>query len=143
MKELIEKYREKGFKLTPQRLAMLKFLDGNTSHPTAEDIYRHIKTEYPTMSFATVYNTLQALRNRGEILEITIDPQKKHYDFNTKPHHHIVCLDCGKINDIFEDYSGALRLPQKIEKEFKFAGNHINFYGVCRQCQKRERRKKQ
>src|SRR3970040_1018742 len=67
MKELIQKYKDKGFKLTPQRLAILKFMEGNTSHPAAEDIYRHIKKEYPTVSFATVYNTLEALRDKGEI----------------------------------------------------------------------------
>ena len=143
MKELIEKYRGKGFKLTPQRLAMLKFLDGNTNHPAAEDIYKHIKSACPTVSFATVYNTLQVLRDKGEVLEITIDPQKKHYDPNTKPHHHIICLECSKIVDILEDYSGTLRLPHNIVEEFKPAGNHINFYGICRQCQKKERRKRQ
>ncbi len=141
MKELITKYRKKGFKLTPQRLAIMKFLEGNTSHPAADDIYRHIKKEYPTVSFATVYNTLQALKDKGEVLELTIDFEKKHYDPNTKPHHHIICIDCSKIGDIFEDYSEALRLPYHILKEFKPAGNHINFYGICRGCQKKQKRR--
>lgn len=141
MKELITKYKRKGFKLTPQRLAILKFLDGNTDHPTAEDIYSNIKRDYPTVSFATVYNTLQALRDKGDILEITIDPQKKHYDPSTKPHHHIICINCNKIGDIFEDYSEALRLPESIAEEFKPVGNHINFYGVCRECQKKQKRR--
>ncbi|MBI3398458.1 MAG: transcriptional repressor [Deltaproteobacteria bacterium] len=141
MKELIAKYREKGFKLTPQRLAILKFLDGNTGHPTAEDIYNSIKKIYPTVSFATVYNTLQTLGDKGEILEITIDPQKKHYDPNPNPHHHIICLGCNKIGDIFEDYSEALRLPNRIVEEFKPVGNHINFYGICRECQKKQKRR--
>lgn len=141
MKELISKYREKGFKLTPQRLAILEFLEGNTSHPSAEDIYRHIKYVYPTVSFATVYNTLQALKDKGEIFEITIDPQKRHYDPNTAPHHHIICVACNKICDIFEDYSEALRLPYHIVEEFKPVGNHINFYGICRGCQKKQKRR--
>lgn len=141
MKDIIAKYREKGFKLTPQRLAILNFLDGNTSHPSAEDIYRHIRAIYPTVSFATVYNTIQALKDRGEILEITIDPQKKHYDPNPEPHHHIICLECNKIGDIFEDYSKALRLPHRIAEEFKSVGNHINFYGICKDCQKKQKRR--
>ena len=141
MKEVISKYREKGFKLTPQRLAILKFLDGNANHPTAGDIYINIKKTYPAVSFATVYNNLQVLRDKGEILEITIDPQKKHYDPNPKPHHHIICIDCNRIGDIFEDYSGALRLPHRIVEEFKPVGNHINFYGVCRECQKKQKRR--
>ncbi|MBI5327279.1 MAG: transcriptional repressor [Deltaproteobacteria bacterium] len=143
MKELIAKYREKGFKLTPQRLAILKFLNGNTSHPTAEDIYSNIKKIYPTVSFATVYNTLQTLKDKNEILEITIDPQKKHYDPNIKPHHHIICIECNTIGDIFEDYSEALRLPDYIAMEFKPVGSHVDFYGLCIKCQKKERRKRQ
>lgn len=137
MRELIAKYKERGLKLTPQRLAILKFLDGNTSHPTAADIYREIKKAYPTISFATIYNTLQTLRNKQEILEITIDPQKKHYDPNTEPHHHIICVKCNKIADIFEDYSEALRLPHHIVKEFKPVGNHVDFYGICTDCRKK------
>src|SRR3972149_8187127 len=86
MKKLIAKYKERGLKLTPQRLAIFKFLEGNTSHPTAEDIYKHIKAIHPTVSFATVYNTLQALKGKSEILEITIDPQKKHYDPRSEEH---------------------------------------------------------
>ncbi len=141
MEKLIAKYREKGFKLTPQRLAILKYLDGNKRHPTAEDIYINIKGIYPTVSFATVYNTLEALKERGEILEVTIDPQKKHYDPNPEPHHHIICLKCNRIDDIFEDYSEALRLPEDIMDEFKPMGNHIDFYGICRQCQKNKKRR--
>ncbi len=52
----MERYRETGLKLTPQRLAILEYLDGNTSHPSAEDIYISVKEKFPTMSFATVYN---------------------------------------------------------------------------------------
>ncbi|MEK6591005.1 MAG: transcriptional repressor [Nitrospinota bacterium] len=137
MKELIEKYREIGFKLTPQRLAILRFLKGNTSHPTAENIYSQIKEVYPTVSFATVYNTLQALVDRGEVTEVTIDSQKRHFDPDPKPHHHIICIECNKIGDVFKDYSEALKLPENIVKEFKPVRNHINFYGICRECQKK------
>ena len=137
MKELISKYREKGFKLTPQRLAILKFLDGNTGHPSAEDIYNSIKKIYPTVSFATVYNTLQALRDRGEVAEITIDFQKKHYDPDLRPHHHIICTQCNKIADVFQDYSEALQLPYHIKDEFQATANHVNFYGICKKCQKK------
>lgn len=134
MERIVRKYRGKGFKLTPQRIAILKFLEGNTSHPTAEDIYTEIRKKYPTVSFATVYNTVQALRNRGEILEITIDPERKHFDPNPNPHHHIMCTGCGKIGDVFVDYSSALTLPEEVTMEFAVTGNHIDFYGVCSDC---------
>src|SRR3972149_10413434 len=82
MERIVSKYRGKGFKLTPQRIAILKFLEGNTCHPTAEDIYTEIKKRYPTVSFATVYNTVQVLKDKGELLEVTIDPARKHFDPN-------------------------------------------------------------
>lgn len=137
MERILRKYRGKGFKLTPQRIAILKFLEGNTNHPTAEDIYTEIKKKYPTVSFATVYNTVQALRDRGELLEITIDPQRKHFDPNPSAHHHIMCTGCGRIGDVFTDYSKALSLPEEVTKEFSVTGNHVDFYGVCSSCRRK------
>lgn len=134
MERIVRKYRGKGFKLTPQRIAILKFLEGNTNHPTADDIYTEIKKKYPTVSFATVYNTVQALRDRGELLEITIDPERKHFDPNPSAHHHIMCTGCGKIGDVFFDYSKSLGLPEEVTREFAVTGNHIDFYGVCSNC---------
>lgn len=134
MERIVRKYKGKGFKLTPQRIAILKFLEGNTSHPTAEDIYTEIKKKYPTVSFATVYNTVQALKERGEIMEITIDPERKHFDPNPSPHHHIICSGCGRIGDVFVDYSEALKLPEEVTREFTATGNHIDFYGICSSC---------
>ncbi len=134
MEKIIDKYKGKGFKLTPQRLAILKFLENNTGHPTAEDIYNEIRKKYPTVSFATVYNTTQALKERGDLVEVTIDPERKHFDPNPIPHHHIICTVCNRIEDIFTDYSAALKLPVEILREFSAAGNHIDFYGVCKSC---------
>ena len=134
MEKIISRYKGKGFKLTPQRLAILHFLEGNTAHPTAEDIYIEIKKKYPTVSFATVYNTVEALRERGEILEITIDPERKHFDPNPNPHHHVMCTECRKIGDVFVDYSRVLGVPEKISEEFHIVGNHVDFYGVCKEC---------
>jgi Fur family peroxide stress response transcriptional regulator len=138
MERIIAKYKSKGLRLTPQRIAILRFLEGNTSHPTAEDIYREIKRDYPTISFATVYNTLQALKENGDILEITIDPARRHYDPDTSPHHHIICLDCNEIRDVFVDYSEVLKLPAQILGEFKTVGNHVDFYGLCKKCLKKQ-----
>ena len=138
MENIISKYKDKGIRLTPQRIAILKFLEGNTDHPAAEDIYRKVRRRYPTISFATVYNTLQTLTEKGDLLEITIDPTRRHYDPNTTPHHHIVCTDCNEIMDVFVDYSDVLTLPSHVLREFKPVENHVDFYGVCRKCQKKK-----
>lgn len=128
----MKKYKDIGLKLTPQRLAILEFLDGNTGHPSAEEIYREVSKRFPTMSFATVYNTLEALRLRGSVLELTIDPHKKRFDPNTEAHHHLICTRCGKIADIHRSYD--LSVPVGLRSGFEITGNHIEFYGVCPSC---------
>jgi Fur family peroxide stress response transcriptional regulator len=128
----MEKYKHMGLKLTPQRLAVLDFLQGNTRHPSAEEIYAAILKRFPTMSFATVYNTLDALRRKGEVRELTIDPGKKRFDPDTSLHHHLICVKCRYIADIFTDYE--LPVSENERAGFEIVGNHIEFYGVCPKC---------
>ena len=128
----MEKLKETGFKLTPQRIAILRYLDGNTGHPSAEDIYKAVSKKFPTMSFATVYNTLETLRQRGALLELTIDPGRKRFDPNTEPHHHLICLRCKQIVDIHNAY--ALEVPDEMRGDIEITGNHIEFYGICQKC---------
>ncbi len=128
----MEKLKETGLKLTPQRIAILRYLDGNTGHPSAEDIYKAVSKKFPTMSFATVYNTLETLRQRGTLLELTIDPGRKRFDPNTEPHHHLICLRCKRIVDIHNAY--ALEVPDEMRGDIEITGNHIEFYGICQKC---------
>ncbi len=133
----MERYKQLGIKLTPQRLAILDYLDGNKSHPSAEDIYRAVSKRFPTMSFATVYNTLESLRYKGRVLELTIDPKKKRYDPDTKYHHHIICIECKNIVDVHKNFK--LSIPDALTEGFDLIGNHIEFYGICPKCKKRKK----
>jgi len=133
----MDKFRGMGLKLTPQRLAILEYLNGNTDHPSAEDIYRIVSKKYPTMSFATVYNTMEALRQRGHVRELTIDPNKKRFDPNPKPHHHLMCVKCKKTVDIHDEIK--IPLPYEGNSEFEIIGHHIEFYGICQGCKKGEK----
>ncbi|MEJ2695796.1 MAG: transcriptional repressor [Candidatus Sulfobium sp.] len=128
----MERYKGMGFKLTPQRLAILDYLEGNDSHPSAEEIYTAVSKKFPTMSLATVYNTLEALRLRGEVRELTVDPGKKRFDPDTGPHHHLICTGCRRIVDVRVDFS--LSVPTGERRDFEITGNHIEFYGLCPEC---------
>jgi len=128
----MQKFKDIGLKLTPQRLAILDFLEGNVDHPSAEDIYKAVSVKFPTMSFATVYNTLDALREKGHVAELSIDPAKKRFDPCTKMHHHLICTSCKRVQDIHVDF--VLELPEKVGGDFKMTGNHIEFYGLCPRC---------
>jgi len=127
-----EKYRKLGIKLTPQRLAIMRYLDGNKSHPSAEDIYRAVSKEFSTMSFATVYNTLELLRDKGVLRELKIEPGRKRYDPDTSPHHHLICIRCKRVVDIFKSFK--LKVPDDITRGFDIQGNHIEFFGICPEC---------
>jgi Fur family peroxide stress response transcriptional regulator len=139
LKKLRQKGTISGFKRTPQRLAILEHLDGNKSHPSADEIFRVVAKKNPSMSFATVYNTLNTLVETGAVRELTIDPDRKRYDPDTSAHHHLICLDCKKIVDIPGDV--AVEVPRGATKDFVVTGNHIEFYGICAPCRKVQRTK--
>jgi Fur family peroxide stress response transcriptional regulator len=137
MKQVQKKSEGTRFKRTPQRLAILEYLDGNTSHPSAEDIFRVVSNRYQSMSFATVYNTLNTLSKAGELRELTIDPTRKRYDPDTSRHHHLICVLCGKIVDIPETIE--VELPKEITEQFTLLGNHVQFYGHCAPCKRKRK----
>ncbi len=132
------KYKKKkhpAIRLTPQRLAILDYLEGNKAHPSASDIYEAISQKYPTISFATVYNTVGSLKEKKQVLELSIDPQKKRFDPNTEPHHHLMCIECKAIIDIHRNF--PLDLTERERCDFEIIGSHVDFYGVCPKCKKK------
>src|SRR3989304_3012829 len=99
--ELIKRCRNEGLNVTPQRMAIFKALEENRNHPSADDIYKIIIKEFPTVSLATVYRTLETLVAMGELAELLFVKGVRNYDPNTSPHHHGVCIICGKASDVF------------------------------------------
>ncbi len=137
MKQAINIRFEKEFKRTPQRLAILAYLEGNTSHPSAEDIFHAVVGKDRTLSFATVYNTVNTLSKAGALRELTIDPSRKRYDPNTGAHHHLICVTCKKVVDVPEEIS--IDLPKEVAQNFSILGNHVEFYGICPTCRKAQK----
>ncbi len=131
--KVVERFKSKKLKITPQRLGIFEILEGNTAHLSAEDVFKEIRKSYPTISFTTVYKTLEIMEKMGEIMKITIDEERKHYDPNTNIHHHIICSRCNKISDI-KDGSIKPKLPKEILDEFTPSSYHISFYGTCKKC---------
>jgi Fur family peroxide stress response transcriptional regulator len=124
------------YRLTPQRLAILGFLEGNEDHPSADDIYRKVKIGFPGMSRATVYNTLDLLCRRGEIAELTVDPERRRYDPDTRAHHHLICRACGRVVDIFRNF--RVSLSDEERESFIVESTHVQFRGLCPQCREKE-----
>jgi Fur family transcriptional regulator, peroxide stress response regulator len=129
---MIAQYRTLGLKLTPQRIAILDYLSGNTQHPSAEDIYGVVLNKFPTLSLATVYTTLGTLKGLGKVLELTIDPDKKRYDLETVKHNHFICISCKRIIDIPATHH--YDFPEAIKQGFSIIASHIEYYGHCPEC---------
>lgn len=134
VEKLTEILRNHGMKITPQRSMIFKVLENNTSHPSAEEVFKKVKRVYPMVSFTTIYKTLETLRDLGEVKELIIDEDRKHYDPNINTHHHVICSNCKKIHDIFEDFSPHIKLPDSLKKDYTVSGFQISFYGTCKEC---------
>lgn len=124
------------FKRTPQRLAILAYLQGNTSHPSAERIHRDLVKTYPSLSLATVYNTLRALQNMGELQELGIDPGRSRFDPDVRPHSHLFCRECGLVADVPRDLD--VRVDEADRQGFQIEGVRVEFTGICPRCRDRQ-----
>jgi Fe2+ or Zn2+ uptake regulation protein len=100
MDRMLAGVRAAGLKLTPQRLAIVRELAADESHPTAQELYERLRAALPTMSFATVYNTLDALAAAGLCVGLALSPGSSRFDPNMEPHHHLVCDRCGSVRDV-------------------------------------------
>ena len=129
---------EKGCKVTPQRIAICQLILSSKDHPTADQVYQVVKKKYPTLSLATVYQTLHLLTEIGMLQELGLSDGISRYDPDTSPHINIICRNCGKIQD-FEAES-VRKLWSQIIRDlgFKPTGQRLDIYRYCEQCQKSE-----
>lgn len=131
-------FREKKLKLTPQRIAVYKYLQSTFEHPSAESIYKALQPEYPTMSLATVYKALKTLVEVGLVNEINVGEGNFRYDANSSSHSHIQCMHCGKVEDLHGISFGDLNETAKNNSGYDILSNKIYFYGICPECKKEE-----
>jgi len=125
--------REKGFRLTPQRLEIIKFLSCNRSHPGAMDIFRRVKKKVPQISISTVYYTIDMLKKVKLIQELEFYDSDNRYDVNLSDHINLVCRRCGKIEDFMEPLPFSSRIIEK-KTGFQSVGMRFEYYGYCKDC---------
>ncbi len=136
MEESILNLRNKFLKVTPQRLAIYEYLLSVTSHPTAQTIYQEIQKQYPSISFATVYKTLNILRDSGLILEFNVGGDCFRYDANSMSHPHFICRHCNEVSDLVlpnsvQDINTFL---SDVNKGYKVDHTDLYMYGLCKEC---------
>ncbi len=136
LENLVAKLRERGHRLTPQRMAVLKILVNDTQHANVEQIYERVRAGFPMTSLATVYKTVAVLKDMGEVLELSFGDGGKHYDGSKPyPHPHLVCVQCKSVNDV--DVGSLSELPQEVARQtgYQIVSHRFDFFGVCPQCQ--------
>lgn len=132
---IIQKLRDNGHKVTPQRLAIVKILAKSKDHPSVEEIYDQIKEDFPTMSLATVYRNIVLIKLLGEVLELGFPDGSNRYDGNKPyPHPHVICIKCKKIVDPDMDSLDELKNEVASETNFKILNHRLDFFGICSNC---------
>jgi Fe2+ or Zn2+ uptake regulation protein len=132
-RRIIEGMKEKGLKLTRQRLEIIDILSRENSHPTASAILARARKQAPSISLSTVYYTLDAMKRAGLIRELEFNDRDSRYEGDVSDHLNLVCNDCGKI----EDFKASKPVPLgKVEKKTGFRVDSVRFeyYGLCKDC---------
>ncbi len=138
-RHIVAHLRQKRYKLTAQRLEIIRTLASERSHPGAMDIFRLVRQRVPKVSISTVYYTLEMLKKEGLIGELEFYDRDNRYDVNVSNHINLICKECGKI----EDFTRELPFSSEAIEEltgFRPLGMRFEYYGYCKGCRDRRRR---
>lgn len=134
--------RDKGLKVTQQRMLVLQTLAKNSgSHMAAEDIYEVIRAGYPEIGLATVYRTLQLLLEMQLVDRINLDDGCVRYEIGhlfggdtRHNHHHLICRTCGRVLPFEDDLLEELERHIEEDAGFHVLDHELKFYGLCQKC---------
>jgi len=135
-KGLLDALREKGYRLTPQRMIVVEAIEASNDHISAEEIRAKSQLKYPYINMSTVYRTLELLTEQGLVTETDLGGGRSLYHPTGKAdHHHLVCKKCGRVTDI--DVSLFQPLKDEIRAKYGFNADleHIGIFGICTDCE--------
>jgi Fur family peroxide stress response transcriptional regulator len=133
---IIKTFRNSGYKATPQRIAISRYILSSDEHPTAQKVYLEIKKTHPTVSLATIYRTIKILKDAGLILELNMHQGETRFDPFTEPHAHLLCLRCGRIDDWTDPIMPKLIDKASTAENFIVTGSNFELKGICDGCAK-------
>ncbi|MCE9652875.1 MAG: transcriptional repressor [Nitrosarchaeum sp.] len=133
IEELANSLRTDGFRITPQRIAIVEYLLKTDDHPSAERIHRVIQKKYPMVSLSTVYKTLDLLKEKKLVNEIEVDGEAR-FDAHTDEHINLVCVNCGKIEDIDEDSLREIQTRAARKSKYMILKSNFELFGYCSSC---------
>jgi len=139
---MLAKLRERDFRITPQRMAVVKILASGQGHPSVESIYENVRKDFPTISVATVYKTVTLLKELNEVLELGFPHGSNRYDGSKPyPHPHLICTECRKIVD--PDLASLTDMTKELISDtgFHIVTHRLDFFGICPDCQRKKIKK--
>lgn len=137
--EMVDALRDHGLRLTPQRMAVVKYLAENRDHPSVERLYEAVRPNFPTTSLATIYKTVAVLEQIGEAAELRLGQDMARYDgANPRPHPHAVCTECGQVVDVDLETDPGLTAHVEELTGFRIDTYRVDFFGLCPGCQSRQ-----
>jgi len=134
IQEAAETLREKGLRVTHQRMEIFHELAATDEHPDAETVYQRVSERVPAVSRDTVYRTLATLEEHGLVTRAGVLGGPARYDANTEPHHHFVCTVCGAVKDFRSAAFDGLSIPRSARALGRVASAHVQVRGVCLDC---------
>jgi Fur family peroxide stress response transcriptional regulator len=134
---IIKTFRNSGYRATPQRIAISKYILRNHEHPSAQKTYLEVKKTHPTVSLATIYTTIKILKESGLVLELNLPRGQTRLDPNTEPHAHLVCLRCGTISDWSDPIMPKLIARVSADANFTVVGSSLDLKGICDSCERK------
>ena len=136
-----QELRKHGYKVTPQRRAIIGIIIGSREHLTPAAIYERVHRDYPSVGLVTIYRTLEILTHLDLICEMHAGGSCRSYLIRrpTGHHHHLICSDCGKVIDFTDCDLGDLERRLAKETNFKINGHLLEFLGQCHQCSKKQK----
>ncbi len=136
---LVKRLKEKGFRMTRQRMAVIKVvLSNQAEHLSVEEIHKMAKEIEPKLGFATVYRAVMLLQDLNVLQRIDWDMERSRYELvsdKTHYHHHLICTKCGKVEEVNEDLLDELEKKIESQNHFKVRNHVLIFYGLCEKCQ--------
>ncbi len=137
-KWFVDKCREYGMKVTPQRTLIFEILNSLNTHPTVTEVAREVALRSPNVSFDTVNRTLQTFAKMGLLHKVHGTGNGLRFDTNTLPHHHVQCIRCGRIVDIESPELDSIPVPKAVSARYKVLSKMVIFETVCDECSRNE-----
>ncbi len=126
-------------RLTTQRQIILEELAKVKTHPTASELYDMVRKRLPRIGLGTVYRNLELMAENGMILKLEVGGTQKRFDATTEDHYHIRCSQCGRVDDIDIPVIDSLVESAAESTEYQILGHHVEFTGICPDCQKKRK----